>query len=333
MKFSDYSMLSTQMRNEDIATAIKHGDPQKAQWIKKATDTELFNPRELLQLMDGMLNSTGTDLGIAGLTAEQRRLFASAVYKNEKDLNGTDVWTVGTESARLLAELEWKRLGRPYYNIWPSMVKPLTTCSLKGVLGKHIELPLTALVIRLPDPQGTMLYMKDANITFVWLLETGLPLLTMFSDDSPMDGDSKSTLIVDDTTAQVRREKMRRVLAIVAGVALLSHNKDIIEPIVLNADTHRYKQTHDVSLIEKAKRKGTFGFDVGRHVETAPGFRQAHFAIRWKGKGRTRRELVPVKGCMVHRKLVTEVPTGYLDKDEAVAAVSEGQVTNDQSAK
>jgi len=324
MKFSDYEMLSTKMRNQDIATAITDGDHELARWVKKASDAELFKPDNMVECVMAMMKVNIGGKGLSALTDEQRRLLGDTVTLQ-------DVWLTGTSSARVLAELEWKRLGRPYYNIWPSMTKPLTNCNLKGVLGRHVELPVAALLLRFPEPMGTIFYYKDVDVTFLWRMETDVPLLAMFGDDSTMEG----AKISDDAVGASERSdadaesRMKAMLSTVAGIALLSHNKDIIEPIVLNADAHKFAQTRDPALIEKAKRKGTFGFNVGRHLETAPGFRQAHFATRWKGsrknEGGLRPELVPVKGCMVHRKLVTEVPTGYLDKDEAVAAVSEGQ--------
>ncbi len=221
----------------------------------------------------------------------------------------------------VLMEEAWCTLGRPYYDVWPTMIDAVTKCKLQDTKVSDLQLPITHLYVRFPKGLGTNIL---ASLT-----PTGLEV---YVDDSvdPLAGfaflakpHEKLHDIVTDPNIMHVKPMVGMALSTVAALALLSQNKDIIEPIVLNKDIHKYEKTHDVELIEKAKRKGLFGFNVGRHVEVAPGFRKPHFGIRWKGVGRTRRELVPIKGCLVKRKLITEVPTGYFDKDGADTVVTE----------
>jgi hypothetical protein len=38
-----------------------------------------------------------------------------------------------------------------------------------------------------------------------------------------------------------------------------------------------------------------------------------HFGLRWTGEGRKIPKIVPIKGSVINKKLVAEVPTGYED--------------------
>ncbi len=122
---------------------------------------------------------------------------------------------------------------------------------------------------------------------------------------------------------------------IVATLCLLNNDPDLIEPEPLEADRERWEKSHDPALIDKASRRGKRCWAVGKHIEVAPGFRTPHFAIRWmKPRGaatvptdkpvnreHTRAHLLPVlrpiKGCLVRRKEITDVPTDWLGPEEA----------------
>lgn len=118
--------------------------------------------------------------------------------------------------------------------------------------------------------------------------------------------------IADDKS--IDYDAIETAFRIVCAICLLKDNPDLIEPMPLDADKAKWEETHDWKLIEKAERRGKRGWAVGRHIEVAPGFRRPHFAIRWCGKGRTDPRLRPIKGCLVRRRVIEEVPTGYLDE-------------------
>jgi hypothetical protein len=108
------------------------------------------------------------------------------------------------------------------------------------------------------------------------------------------------------------RELHKAALKIVAVCLLLESDPEVIQPDVLNDDLEKFKQTLDPKYVEKAKRRGKFGWVVGRDIEVSPHVRAASpFALYWTGKGRT----IPIiryrKGCIVHRELVEKVPTGF----------------------
>ena len=67
-------------------------------------------------------------------------------------------------------------------------------------------------------------------------------------------------------------------------------------------------------MIARAKRKGKFGFSIGKKYETMPHFRRPHFALRHTGKGGSIPKIVPAKSSIVHKSVLTRVPTGRYDE-------------------
>ena len=67
--------------------------------------------------------------------------------------------------------------------------------------------------------------------------------------------------------------------------------------------------------IEKAKRRGKFGWSVGKDLQISPHIRAAcPAALYWTGKGRKTPKIRFRKGCVVHKKKLQNIPTGYVDK-------------------
>lgn len=116
--------------------------------------------------------------------------------------------------------------------------------------------------------------------------------------------------------APVDEEVVTNVVRLIVALCLLKNNPDLIEQEPLEADRRKWEATHDPKYLEKAERRGTRRWSVGKHIEVEPGFRRPHFAIRWCGKGGTDPQIRPIKGCLVKRQKVEEIPTGYLDEDE-----------------
>lgn len=99
---------------------------------------------------------------------------------------------------------------------------------------------------------------------------------------------------------------------IALGVMLLAADPDYVKPVILKADEG--KTTPIDERVERARNRGVFGFTLGEDIEVSPHFRRPHFAIRWTGKGASVPKLVPVKGAVIGRSIMTTVPTGYEDE-------------------
>lgn len=238
---------------------------------------------------------------------------------------------------QLLTEGHWLADRRPYYNMWPSVIRPFTKIDLNKVRVTDVKLPLDRLVIRLPV--GHELY--GAHSIFVAKghgAEDNAPaLLTCINSGIVAEDISISTITaftMNEGESVLDRLKFGRdnpycdedkkeemvdaCLRLVVAICLLNNNPDLIEQSPLESDRAKWEATHDIKLIQKAERRGKLEWDIGRHIEVAPGWRNAHFAIRWMGQKVVEKTPVlrPIKGCMVRRKEIEEVPTGYLDEDE-----------------
>jgi hypothetical protein len=113
---------------------------------------------------------------------------------------------------------------------------------------------------------------------------------------------------------QVPQQVYDDLVRIVCTVCLMGNDPQIIEPDVLAADRDKLDgadQTLMDRLIDKAKRRGKFGFHVGRNLDVSPHYRRAHPALVWTGPARRIPRIVLRKDSLVHRELVEKIPTGH----------------------
>lgn len=124
---------------------------------------------------------------------------------------------------------------------------------------------------------------------------------------------------------QPPRRVSERVIKIVTACGLLENDSSIIIPDVLAKDKHRFDPANpDPVLIERAKRKGKFGWDVGEALSRgsmSPHFRAPHAALYHVGKGRTQTVIRFRTGegggpIIVHRSTMTQIPTGRISEEE-----------------
>jgi hypothetical protein len=246
-------------------------------------------------------------------------------------------------TAHIAGERNWELNKRPYYDVYPSVVEALSKVDLSKVMCEHIILPIPELLIRFQEGGElgkvrnilvvkTVAYQNRSLSGMVVCIDTG-----EYLDPIKKEVNHSTTAIVLEpgTTIQSRLdlakrpertsaefeiddESMDAAFRLVCTICLLRGNPELITPEPMAADRARYDQTHDIKLIEKAVRRGVKRWSVGKHVEVAPGFRRPHFAVRWMGRGTEKKEPVvrPIRGCLVHRKKIEEVPTGYLDEVE-----------------
>ena len=220
--------------------------------------------------------------------------------------------------------LEWCNGGKPYYNVWPHIAD--------GLSRVRLDVPAVAMrplirklprVISVRFPKGHPIGEFLLRCTFVEDNYAGMGLWIgkAFSGFTLVDG------LVEDSLQRAKENRGSgyvntmdyavTALRIALGIAMLHDNPDMVEAVVLRKDQAKYAATRDPKYVEKAKRRGEYGFNVGANIEVLPHFRRPHFAIRWTGKGHEVPKLVPVKGCVVKRSKFTEVPTGYQADEEA----------------
>lgn len=242
-----------------------------------------------------------------------------------------------TMMVQFQGEARWMIAGRPFYNLWPSVIEAFTRVDLTRVDCSEVSLPLCQLMIRLPvgrefhrirtifvtealarsSERGILMAVNDGT----YLEGIPVPTVTCFdlerglSIQEKLDWCHNNPFVQND---EIDGDLVNIATRLVVTICLLRNQPDLVQPVPLNADAERYEISFDPSLIERAVRRGKREWDIGRHVEVAPGFRRPHFAIRHMGRGDEPKRAVlrPIRGCIVHREKILDVPTDWLDQIE-----------------
>ena len=247
-----------------------------------------------------------------------------------------------------LAEHLWAREERPYYNIWPIAVELAQSVKL-DVAFSDIETTSTSIVLRFArghEPFNLM------TALLCWL-DDGVfvsgPLMNKWFSTEHRFGqyDRVEDWLADRTWRDLTTNAPNEVrdfivdgaatnllVRLLVFVGLLSHDEDIITPIVLSKDQKRYDETDDPNvkkwLEDRAARRAGRGFDVGRTLqlekEKSPHWRNPHLCLFWTGSGRTQPVIKMRSGAIIQRVSMAEVPTGYLgpenDDDDKLEHIS-----------
>lgn len=108
---------------------------------------------------------------------------------------------------------------------------------------------------------------------------------------------------------------LHAVARIVCTLCLMADDPQVVEPVVLRDDEDKYEKNPDPALVEKARRRGNYGWHVGKSIEVSPHVRAAcPAALYWTGEGRRVPKIRFRRGSIVHRKKLAEMPTGYLEE-------------------
>lgn len=247
---------------------------------------------------------------------------------------------------QFIAERHWVQAGRPFYNVWPRVIAPLTQIKLHGLQPCRVpKLPTGYLVLRFSKTEpyvGT----GGATIQTALLVERE-PLSFFFLNYLTNKGRhaTGSGALMFDRHAEIDLEEdlhRRWVQSIdqeasdsiamagwnfqdnlgffhlLFGLHLLCSDPDspYLTPIVLAKDRTKWEETKDQALVDRAKRRGNFGWDVGREIHVNPHWRKPHAALYHTGKGRLIPKVIFRKGALVKRETVQKMPTGYLDHEE-----------------
>jgi hypothetical protein len=325
-------------------------------------------------------------LGI-GSKEEMYRWFAAANARADNPLG----------YRHMMFDMMWNREGRPYYDVYPSIIPMLTRLNLNfpGNAVSHIDGDLfvssdidpvlgplklltpeqaqemkqrvnkssprfTNLLIRLPEVDHGLSYedpkhghtpvrtifisfqpvsraVGSDRVTFGLVVgmdigereENGIiPMHTMRIfplDERPIE-DCIHSLPRHSATAdegmQMPDELMTTCIRLAITLCILEDNPDLIEPDVLGKDRHRLQNADEElrqRLIDKARRKGKYGFLVGKAYEKGsekcPHSRMPHPCLFWTGPGRAVPIVKTRKGSLIHREKVESVPTGYQEDE------------------
>ena len=249
----------------------------------------------------------------------------------------------GHLNARIIDEWSWYENKRPYFKIWPSICKPLVSFPL-SIPESQITAPsgCRTILLRFPiDNEPVTGADNDkmcACLASYDRLEDALIIGISFhvleldakSKQDTTDGSFYFTSWNNESIEssirnfELKTGKQSDSLSIAwirlaVAVSLLANDQSIITPDVLSADRDRYESETDEAwkqrAVDRARRRGIVGWNIGADYEVCPHYRRPHFGLRYTGKGGTVPRIVPIKGAVVHRSKLTEVPTGYMLPD------------------
>lgn len=240
---------------------------------------------------------------------------------------------------------------RPYYKCFPAVIDTLTKMRLDVAL-KDAKLQERVVLIRFADgkePKSGCLTLLACLTEFcfwegqpeeakgVLLVEALVKYPTEIAsclrwwreeDPGTIEDLGKEMESREDCVANYKQgtvlEKDERDLLWMAtrasfAVHLLADDPSIITPDVLSRDRDRYDRETDEAwkqrAVDRARRRGVVGWNIGADYEVCPHYRRPHFGLRHTGKGGTVPRIVPIKGAVVHRSRLTEVPTGWMTQD------------------
>lgn len=242
-------------------------------------------------------------------------------------------------------ELNWLDDSRPYYKVWPSIFPALLGLKMDVAPADFVIERSRPIAIRFPVGREPICGTVQILSLLIWSTMTrvlGLPedqkhqVMMVFPDILSgnkrwRDGGFTFNLTDRDrTTEQIlstiaapkeimeldAEQAMFACAKIALTVSILAHDPSIIQPDVLGDDRNRFDRSTDEAerqrLVDKAARRGVVGWRVGEQYEVCPHYRRPHFALRHTGKKGLVPKIVPVRSCIVHRKKVTDVPTGYM---------------------
>ncbi len=248
--------------------------------------------------------------------------------------------------AQAAAEWMWYRKVRPYYKVWPGIAKALLRMSLdcklqdlplpeskvflvRFVVGQELAISggmlNTMLIYHHTYEQNKQLFIL-ANYTGPDGVDYCTNFIAISGDKSDTTikenlGDMASPVVGEETVpsfanrADQRQEHFSHILRIALTLLILAKDKEFIKPDVLAADLQKYDANPNQALVQKARDRGVVGWRVGYDYEQTPHFRRPHLGLRWTGEKRAVPKIVPIKGSIVHRNKVVEVPTGFTLQD------------------
>lgn len=223
----------------------------------------------------------------------------------------------------LLCEISWWNSGREYYNVYPAISQVMAELKMD-------DLPFKSLfkdrdrTIAIQFAKGHEVDGVDSLIITTHPAARGLGYGLSICTNA--DGDGHRSIFgarmdthKDQPLGVVCSQAHDKFVRIALATLLLDRDPEFLQPHLLSKDAGKWQwadEEHRAALCKKAeKTRGRRGFLVGAKMETVPHIRRPHMARRWYGKGRKKLKFVMVKGSIVHREKVVQVPTGRASDD------------------
>ena len=226
---------------------------------------------------------------------------------------------------------------RPFYRVYPGILHALTRLGIEKLDITKVKPPVNGLALEFPeDMPFCPVDQTIRNIVFVdleskilveWITAEGKHGIAQFP--------RTCTTITDwlPQQAEENREMLKPIMQVVFGVCMIPQSDtSLIEPLVLNRDKAKFAETGDPKYIDRAKRNGVNGWELGRDIPTPeemeafreqsgePGRKSPHWRIGHFRKLKPEDENAPpiitwVRETFVNKDLLKEVPHGYYGKE------------------
>jgi hypothetical protein len=246
-----------------------------------------------------------------------------------------------------ILESDWSKHDKPYYNIWPAVFDMVGKVKL-SIPCDAIRPPSHTICLRLPthpnnpyvfdgcevktvlfgvqkvaEQAGSQNLIDGLTILFdIGETYGGFPCYT-FKIFPLLPGvsleDATETLASHNTWflgKSIPDPIVQSVVKLVTTICLIYDDPNFVTPDILAKDRVIFDMSDDKkkqALIDKAKRRGKNGFNLGQSIEKIPHYRNAHYALFWTGPNRAKPIVKLRSGSVVHKSKITSVPTGYLD--------------------
>jgi hypothetical protein len=240
--------------------------------------------------------------------------------------------------SRFLSELFWYQVRRPFFNVYPIIEKKFSEMGEEFDMSELV-MPFQSIEVR--TKQRTML-LADVGGDFMITVEldkTGEEYQEFrISRNQKIGNVRKNIKIRHESSARPAKsnnlhfDELERLIYMAVGVCMLSKDKSIVTPVILNANRKESMTPAEIAnYAEKAiNRTGRVGFDVGRELDRMPAsvhYRNGHFAKFYVGKTHecypdncelSKAPIIKWRcGAIVNKDNVPKVPTGF--HDEAIS--------------
>ena len=200
---------------------------------------------------------------------------------------------VRTGNGLAMGEGLWKQLRRPYYQVWPAIIPALLNLRL-DIESALIGTPTQALVVRLPldkpipelpGVQTALMVQEgpgdDLRLWVNFMRPTGLanmhitlgcePGKTLEQSFQESAANTESYIITGNFISEEHFPLVQNCLRLCAMLCLLADDPEVIAADVLADDRQKYEASGgDRKYVERAHRRGKFGWNVGQQIEVMP---------------------------------------------------------------